>query len=81
MKGMEATTGCHQGPSRSSYLKQRNMMLVWINWGEREMNYQVAEGLRHDPEVQALWGAHKHIHKEFFVYDAPKRRPKADRRA
>ena len=55
------------------YLKRREMVLVWINWGEREMDYRVAEGLRDVPEVRKVWGAHEHIHRQLFVYDPIKR--------
>jgi hypothetical protein len=56
------------------YLRQRRMSLVWINWGEREMDHNVTESLRDDDELQALWAKHAHIHEEFFVYDPLERR-------
>lgn len=56
------------------YLRQRQMTLIWINWGEREIDHRAVGMLRNDPEIQALWGRHDHIHKELFVYDSARRR-------
>lgn len=51
-----------------SYLGYMGKQLLWINWGERKFNYKFAEKYRHDPEVQAVWGTHAHIHKKLVVY-------------
>jgi hypothetical protein len=56
------------------YLCQRKIILVWINWGEREIDYRATGGVRNDSELQALWSNNWHVHKEFFVYDATERR-------
>lgn len=58
------------------YLQQRKRTLFWLNWGEREMHYSASEELRDDPTIQAIWGRHTHIHKEFFVYDPITHRPR-----
>jgi len=50
------------------YLDRVGRCLVWINWGEREIEYDGLKNFRDDPEMQAVWDTHAHIHKQFVVW-------------
>lgn len=53
------------------YLEQTAQTLVWFLWGERDLDYKVAETLRKD--LQDVWAEHRHIHRQRFYW---KEKPK-----
>lgn len=51
----------------AEYLREADKTLVWLVWGERELEYQVAEALR--DKLQKLWWEHKHIHRHWSHWE------------
>lgn len=52
-----------------SYLQRRRRTLVWINWGERSLNYQEVERLRNSRGMRSVWQTHAQVHKQFISYE------------
>jgi DNA replication protein DnaC len=48
------------------YLVNTNQKLVWLNWGEREIEYKQIEKER--DQLHDIWDSNKHIHKRFKIY-------------
>ncbi|MFZ2950032.1 MAG: hypothetical protein WA003_11155, partial [Desulfuromonadaceae bacterium] len=46
----------------ADYLVQTRQTFVWLLWGERDIEYRMAERLR--GALQDVWSAHKHIHRQ-----------------
>jgi hypothetical protein len=51
------------------YLNRVGRSLVWINWGERTLNYKTIEAIRTTCAAREVWDRHTHIHKQFVVYE------------
>lgn len=45
----------------AEYLENAGQTLVWLNWGERDLEYKKFETLK--SELQGLWAEHRHIHR------------------
>lgn len=53
-----------------AYLHHTQQKLVWFIWGERDFKHEALEAMR--SEIQDLWSAHKHIHKQMKVARFPR---------
>jgi hypothetical protein len=50
------------------YLQKSGQQLVWMMWGERQLDHTVFDAVRDDPTFQAVWQSHGHIHRDFEEY-------------
>jgi len=53
-----------------SYLAQRGLVMVWLNWGERECrddDDEYGEKARQDLEIQSIWQKRQNIHRRLIM--------------